>query len=330
MVEMGWIEVIVSQGGKAMKPLVNNPPHRPFGALLRALVLIVGGLLVAGPSPSLAAGSAGELPEKVPADKTHDVQLIQDVTYYEGPETEKVAHQLDLYLPKGATGFPVLFFVHGGAWIQGEKSLFGLHKPVGMFWASRGVGVVMINYRLSPTVIHPEHIKDVARAFAWTVSNIHKYGGRPDEVFLFGHSAGGHLVALLATDDSYLKAEDLTLGAIKGVILMSGVYHLPMNNPLLDSVFGTEAKVRKEASPLSHVRADAPPFLILYAEHDLSLCGKRPSEEFCKALLAKKAVAQALEMKERNHVTLFFKAAAADDPAVEVMWKFLRAHTGEK
>ena len=105
-------------------------------------------------------------------------------------------------------------------------------------WAFYGIGAAVISYRLTPTVQHPGHIKDVARAFVWLHENIKKYGGRPDELFVCGHSAGGHLVALLATDESYLKAEGLALSDIKGVMPISGVYVIPDN--FFNAVFGKE------------------------------------------------------------------------------------------
>src|SRR5947209_5431295 len=70
----------------------------------------------------------------------------------------------------------------------------------------------------------------VARAFAWTQKHAAEYGGRPDQIFACGHSAGGHLVSLLATDESYLKAEGLSAKDIKGVISVSGVYQVDAFN----------------------------------------------------------------------------------------------------
>src|SRR5205823_5671892 len=107
-----------------------------------------------------------------------------------------------------------VFFVHGGAWRNGDKSgILGVYSALGRFLVRHGLGAVIINYRLSPAVRHPAHVQDVAKAFAWTHKNIARYGGRPDQIFLCGHSAGGHLVALLATDPTYLKAEGLTPAA---------------------------------------------------------------------------------------------------------------------
>jgi acetyl esterase/lipase len=87
--------------------------------------------------------------------------------------------------------------------------------------------VVSINYRLSPGVKHPEHVRDVARAFAWTHAHIGEYGGNKEQIFVSGHSAGGHLASLLATDATYLKAHGLSAKDIRGVIPVSGVYVIP-------------------------------------------------------------------------------------------------------
>ena len=107
-------------------------------------------------------------------------------------------NELDVFAPKGEKGerFPVVIFIHGGTWMFGDKDFFGMYRGAGKYLAKNGVVAVMINYRLSPLVRHPEHARDVARAYAWTVKKIEKYGGDPDRIILAGHSAGGHLAAL--------------------------------------------------------------------------------------------------------------------------------------
>src|SRR5262249_60177131 len=114
----------------------------------------------------------------------------------------------------------VIFSGQGGAWPAGAAKRY---PPVGRLLAKNGIGAVIISYRLTPQVKHPGHIEDVARAFAWTHANIGKHGGRADQIFVAGHSAGGHLAALLATNERYLKPHDLTPKAIKGPIPMSRV-----------------------------------------------------------------------------------------------------------
>src|SRR4051812_11551880 len=100
--------------------------------------------------------------------------------------------RLDVFAPKGEKGerFPVVILVHGGTWLFGDKDFFGIYRNAGKNLAKNGIVTVVTNYRLSPLVRHPEHAKDVARAYAWVVKNIDKYGGDPDRVVLAGHSAG--------------------------------------------------------------------------------------------------------------------------------------------
>ena len=275
-----------------------------------AVTLLLG---LTGPS------RAADAPAK-PAPKMYDVQTRRDIAYYDGKDADKGKHKLDLYLPRGQDDFPVVVFVHGGAWFFGDRNFFGLYEALGRMFARHGVGAVIISYRLSPAVKHPEHVKDVARAFAWTHKNIKKYGGRPDRVFLCGQSAGGHLVALLATDESYLKAEGLSLADVRGVMPISGVYTVPDN--MFDEVFGKGRDVRKQASPRTHVHEGCPPFLIVYGDRDAPFCDVM-SEDFGKALRGKKVEAETLRIKGRNHIDIITRTVRDDDPCAQALLDFV-------
>jgi acetyl esterase/lipase len=309
---------------------------------------VLAGILRTG----VQAADAPHTEPAAPAAKTFDVQVVRNLVYRDlaaGEDAKRDKNKLDLYLPKGQKDFPVLFFVHGGAWRHGDKNhRFGLYSNFATDWAQHGIGTVVTNYRLSPGVKHPEHMKDVAKAFAWTVKNISRYGGRPDQIFVSGHSAGGHLVALLATDESYLKVEGLSLQAIKGAIPISGVYRvhdihldeaelhtlgdkatatlrLQAGMSLLTPVFGTDPRVLRNASPLSHVQAGLPPFLLIYADKDLMLLPAM-AREFGSHLKENKCEVHTLEVKERNHRTVLARATRDDDPAVLAMWDFIIQH----
>jgi acetyl esterase/lipase len=281
-------------------------------------------VLLCGLVPAAPADEAKPAAPK-PVEKTFDVEVLADVDYYKGEGYDKVKHKLDLYLPRGHKDFPVLFFVHGGAWRSGDKNTFGLYRALGKLYARHGIGTVVTNYRLSPKVTHPEHIKDVARAFAWTHKNIARHGGRPDQLFVCGHSAGGHLVALLAADANYLQAEGVKADVIRGVLPISGVYRI--GGRALESVFGTDAAVRKKAGAIEHVRAGLPPFLILYADKDYPGCGKVPSEAFGKALKDKGCKAETREIKESSHIRIITSAAAAGNPVSDAILGFIAAQT---
>lgn len=267
--------------------------------------------------------------QSLAADSTKDdstspeVRVVRNITYYDGPNADKVKHRLDLYLPKGKTDFPVVMFVHGGAWTFGDKDFFGVHEAVGRMFARHGIGSAVISYRLSPSVQHPEHEKDVARAFAWLHNHIKEYGGRADELFVCGHSAGGHLVALLGTDESYLKAEGLALSDIKGVMPISGVYVIPEG--LFNSVFGKDKDVRKKASPMFDVHPGCPPFCILYGDDDFPTCGA-VSETFSKTLKDAKIEVECHEINGRSHISIITGVGKDDDPCAKALVDFVMKH----
>jgi acetyl esterase/lipase len=266
---------------------------------------------------------AAEAPGPVMIGGRFDVESVYDVAYYDGPDADPRKHKLDLFLPKGQKNFPVLFFIHGGGWSSGDRKLYG---GLGRLFAKNGVGSVVISYRLSPQVQHPGHVEDVARAFAWTYKNIRKYGGDRDRIFVTGQSAGGHLAALLATNEGYLKTHDLSVKAIKGVIPMSGVYSVPPGR--LKRVLGDTPDAAKTASPLQNVSGKEPPFLILYADRDFPGCGLM-SKVFYESLRKNKVEASLLEIKDRNHITIIFRLMFDEaDPATQALLGFVASHSG--
>ena len=260
--------------------------------------------------------------EEARAPKTggnYEVEVRKDIPYVEGKDVDE-RQKLDLYLPKGAKDYPTLFFIHGGGWTAGSRSGF---DRIGRTFARNGVAFVSVGYRLSPKVKHPAHIEDVAKGFAWTVANIGKYGGNADAIFVSGHSAGGHLAALLATDDDYLKAEKLSLKNIKGVIPVSGVGVVSTRQK---NDFAEDAEVSKKASPQNHAREGLPPFLILYGDAEANQLGKQ-AEAFAPALKEKKVEATIAMQKDRNHGSVMMKMSAEDDPATQAILEFIARHS---
>ena len=214
-------------------------------------------------------------------------------------------HQLDVYYTEDSSADKVIMFVPGGAWRQGDKDIY---ETLGNTLAGyHDFTVVVINYRLSNdeggNALHPDHIEDVATAFAWVKQNIAPYGN-PDKMYLFGQSAGAHLVSLLATDETWLSAVGYSLSDIRAVISMSASYFLPdlvtyPNNPLgltadetlmfkklmQDAFGGWDDGNLTDPSPQMHISPNQPPFLVIYTYNDLS--GFAPeAENFVKAVRA--------------------------------------------
>ncbi len=180
---------------------------------------------------------------------------------------------------------PVIVQIHGGAWIVGRKE--GQGEPLLAHLAERGWVCVTINYRLSPRSTWPDHIVDVKRAIAWTRASIAAYGGDPDFIAVTGGSAGGHLAALAALTPGLAEFQPGFEEADTGVaaaVPLYGLYDIArIAHP--DDGFGrrvealVSARVLKTAladdraawelaSPISHVRPDAPPFFVLHGVND--------------------------------------------------------------
>jgi acetyl esterase/lipase len=240
---------------------------------------------------------------------------------------------LDIYAPETNGSWPVLVMIHGGAWVEGDKSNYNntYYKPP--FFTGQGFVYLSINYRLSPAVIHPAHVQDVARALAWVSANIHKYNGDPQRIFLMGHSAGAHLAALVAVDERYLRIHDLGLDVVKGVILLDGAgYDIPklmkVNDGLQDmytTAFGENAAAWKDASPISHIAPGKPipPFLLFTA-------GARPasfvlSNDLAQALQRAGIRAEVETEPDKNHGTITGDIGRPGDPVTAKIMQFLES-----
>src|SRR5437762_2655167 len=150
-------------------------------------------------------------------------QVLRDISYH--TESQDKKHRLDLFIPDG-TDWPIMIFVHGGGLASGDKSLRvggdDVYGNIGRFYASEGIGVAVINYRLQPRVTWREQIEDVARATAWVFANAEEYGGDPNRLFIAGHSAGAHLAARTALDSKALGQFGFSPCIINGAIAVSG------------------------------------------------------------------------------------------------------------
>ena len=248
-----------------------------------------------------------------------EVTVKTDISY----GTDKERNILDVYIPKGVKGAPVVFFIHGGAWVIGNKSVFA---GPGKMLAEQGIVAVSINYRLSPKAKHPDHIRDVAKAFAWTVDHIGEYGGDPKKICISGHSAGGHLAALLATDESYLKAEKKSFADIRGAAPISGVFTIDGRAKFFKDIFGEDEDVCKGASPIHNIGKKHPPFLVLHADKDMAGLSAQ-AEAFYAAMKKEQNAAEILQLKDRTHLTILSAAKAPADPVAVALRDFVLKQT---
>jgi acetyl esterase/lipase len=260
--------------------------------------------------------------------------VARDVPYVEKGHERQA---LDVYSPPGAKGLPVVVWVHGGGWQAGDKKDVQL-KP--RAFADKGYVFVSVEYRLLPAVDMETIVRDVAKAVRWVHDHVSEYGGDPARLFVAGHSAGAQLAALVCTDDRYLKAEKLSLSAIKGCVPVDGdTYDLPAIIETAETrwrvhglppakfghreKFGNDAAKHKELSAVTHVGRDKgiPPFLILYvADHpDTTAQARRLG-----AVLKDAGVPVTLfGGKETTHNKINADLGLADDPATNAVFEFM-------
>ncbi len=176
---------------------------------------------------------------------------------------------------------------------------------------------------------HPAHVRDLARAFAWTRAHAARYGGDPDALVLAGHSAGAYLVALLATDARWLAEAGEDLEGIAGVVPISGFFHVPRLAPERpESVWGEDPATWRAASPARHVHESVPPTLLLFADGDTE-ARRRESRDFAAELRAAGAADVRLErIDDRDHVTIWSYLSLRDDPAARAIVDFVHELAG--
>jgi acetyl esterase/lipase len=211
-----------------------------------------------------------------------------------------VRNHLDIWKPadlRADAKAPVLFQVHGGAWMMGQKE--GQAEPLMGYLAERGWVCVTANYRLSPRATWPDQIVDVKKALAWTKANIASYGGDPGFVAITGGSAGGHLAALAALtpgDPAFQPGFEDADTSVAAAVPFYGVYdfvnHLgtdrgELEKLLSERVFKTSLAADFEhwaqASPILRVGPDAPPFFVLHGTND-TLVPLRQAQGFVEEL----------------------------------------------
>ncbi len=181
---------------------------------------------------------------------------------------DATALKTDIYTPKGAANAPVVVFFFGGRWSEGNKDLY---EFAGAALAKQGFVAVVPDYRLYPAVKFPAFVEDAAKAVRWARDNANRYGGDANRLFVMGHSAGAHLAALLATDESFLKAVGGSRQWLKGMIGLAGPYDfLPFTDDDIKDMFGPPERYQI-TQPINHIDGRNPPMLLMHGEDDVSV-----------------------------------------------------------
>jgi arylformamidase len=272
-----------------------------------------------------AAGCAAE---------AHAQRVTRNVPYGTAHERQV----LDVYAPAGAKSLPVVFWIHGGGWQTGDKSMVAL-KPKAFMEA--GYVFVSINHRLLPTVEMGDIARDVGAALGWVHEHIAAHGGDPTRLLIMGHSSGGQLAALMCTDDRYARAEGVPLAAVKGCVPVDAdtfdipaiievaetrarAHHLPLPTYGHRQKFGNDAARHRDFSAVTHVARDKgiPPFLILHvAGHPDTTAQAR---RFAAVLKAAGIAVRVVAGRETTHASINDDLGAPGNPVTAELFAFLQ------
>lgn len=229
-------------------------------------------------------------------------------------------HALDVFSPHVGAGRPVFIFVHGGGWTDGDRRNYAF---IARAIAAEGIVVVVPSYRLWPTTDAAGMAADIGAATAWTFAHIRDYGGDPRHVVIGGHSAGGHLAALVAFDSRYRHDAGATADRLAGVALLSGVYDLRTPNFTDDALFGTTLKRRTELSPVMYVAEDEPPVFAVCASQDgPGACRNR--DRLAAVISEAHARVRSFDARDRTHISEIVNMAdRVDDPLRAALAAFI-------
>ena len=298
-----------------------------------ALVILGAGLAEARPGDRLRERIAKRLEQRAEgAAKRERAPGAQTFSY--GPDPLQV---MDFWAPAGAKNAPLVLYVHGGGWKRGSKDT-AMGNALPGHLRDQGYAFASINYRLVPAATVEQQASDVAQALAYLLARADKLNIDRSKVVITGHSAGAHLVALVGTDEQYLRKAGLSFADIDGVMPNDGAaYDVPrqmeqagrLMADTYEQAFGTDPARQKALSPVFHAAApNAPRFLLLHVQRK---DGVAQAQELGEAL---KKAGVTVEYGSfpgtglQGHAEINRKLGEPDYPATPVMDAWLKGVFG--
>jgi acetyl esterase/lipase len=266
-------------------------------------------------------------------------RVVRDVEY---ASVEGHRLLLDLYLPEGEEGAPLLVWVHGGAWRGGSKSRMPLNVLVEEGWA-----IASVDYRLTPVARFPAQVHDLKAAIRFLRARSDDYDLNSETIVIAGNSAGGHLAALVGTtngvqdlegsvgeylgESSNVQATVSFYGAsnLTTILEQSTPFGLGVRIPALQLLLGAQPEdapqIARLASPTFHVDASDPPLLLIHGDQDPQMPINQSHE--LHGLYQKLGLATGLEV---IHGAVHGGPAFYDETRLQIMKEFLNTHLFRK
>jgi acetyl esterase/lipase len=246
------------------------------------------------------------------------IRQVANVRYGKDP-----AQKLEMFVPEGAKGtLPVLVFIHGGSWASGDPHDY---RFIARTFAAHGYAVVLAGYRLYPQARYPAMLEDGAAALRWVQDNAAKYRADPARMALMGHSAGAYNAVMLTLDPQWLRAQGLNPSMIRGTVALAGPFDfLPLDSDATINAFG-QADDLAATQPVNHIRADAPPMLLVTGDADTRV-KPRNSKTLARLLRERGLANEPVILPGVTHegiITMFARPFNRDARAIDAVLPFL-------
>lgn len=206
-------------------------------------------------------------------------QQVNDIPYYPLTADDYSAERckVDVYYPTDVKDAPVVVWYHGGGIEAGKKEIPEQLKNSGMV-------VIGVNYRLLFRANIDQILDDTAASVAWAFKHAEEYNGSPNKIFLSGHSAGGYLIDMIGLNKAYLARYDIDANDIAGLIPFSGqtITHYNVRKP---QGIGPLQPTIDQYAPLTYVRGDAAPMIIISGDRELELYGRYEEQAYFYRML---------------------------------------------
>ncbi len=244
-------------------------------------------------------------------------QQVNDIPYTASADAYAQERcKLDVYYPEGQKDAPVVVWFHGGG-------IEGGNKHIDQELKNSGLVVVAANYRLLPKAKIDDILDDAAAAVAWTYKNIEQYGGSHRKIFVAGHSAGGYLLDIIGLDKKWLAKYGVDADSLAALVPFSGQCVTHYNIRKQQNIPPLQATIDQYA-PLTYVRPDAPPMVIISGDRELELYGRYEEQAYFWRML---------KLVGHKDVTLYemqgYDHGAMPQPAYKILKDHIRRLTAK-
>ncbi len=238
--------------------------------------------------------------ESLSRDTEKNLPVIKDLPY---GDLER--ERLDIY-PSSQPGSKTLIFIHGGYWQMLDKSMF---QFIAKGFHSYGMTTVLINYPLAQEASINEIVFACRKAIQWLYNNASAYSGNPDQIYVVGHSAGGHLAAMLMVTDWKGFDAGLPANVLKGACMLSGLFNLvPIYHSYLNKVLKMDRDIAEANSPVKLEPKNLCPLIIAVGEEETAEFNDQ-SKEFYESWKEKGVDVQLLQLAGENHYSIVKRVA---------------------